>query len=189
MALAIDGALMGFLGIGVLGLVTIAAFPFWTPGDTSAGTGGGDGRALDGVLPSWLSWVMLGALATLALGLSGALSRSGPRTSHGLRFCELEVVLASAARSPAGGPPPADLPGVAPARWRVAARWLVPFGLFALGTYVVGGFWAAVVVLGAWAPALLGDRRSLYDVLAGVDVVDGVRMRRRRMARARQKST
>lgn len=190
MALVIDGALMGFLGIGVVMVVTIVSVPFWSPENASAGLSGGSAQALDGVLPAWLTWVMLGAVGLLAVGLSGAMSRSGHRVSQGFRFCELELVVESGAGRPTVGlPSEGERPEMEPARWRVASRWLTPLGLFALASVLVGGLGAAAVALAAWAPALLNGRRSLYDYLAGVVVVDGARAARQRMERKGQKGT
>ncbi len=123
-------------------------------------------------MPPWLSWVTLAVIALLAAGLSGALSRSGPRASTGMYFAELRLVRASvAADADPDRPPRVDPDDARPARWQVVARWLVPLLVFGVVTVAVSGLAAALVALAGWAVALAPGRRSVYDRLVGVTVV------------------
>ncbi len=121
-------------------------------------------------MPAWVDWVTAGIVGLGAVVLSGALWRS--RTSIGLRFAELEAVR----------------PGVAgaAARWRLAVRWLVPLALFRVLDLQIGVTLALVLVLAGWVPCLLGGRRSLYDLMAGLVVIDPVKTDRAALAAHRQ---
>ena len=67
----------------------------------------------------------------------------------------------------------------APDRWRLALRWLVPVAVFALIAWPTSLGVAAAVTLAGWLPCLAGPRRSVYDLLAGVTVIDPVATGRR----------
>ena len=101
--------------------------------------------------------------------LSGAVGRKS-RGSLGLRAGDLELRRGS----------------TLPTRWRVALRWIVPVGVFGMLASTVNLQVAAVVTVGGWALCLAGERRSAYDVLVGVTVVDPVETRRRADAARRR---
>ncbi len=171
-ALLVDWISMLVLSIIVMVVVWFATAPFvpsMTPDISAGGAPPEITGPLAGDAPVWVLALMALVLLVGVLGLSGALRDQG-RTSLGLRASELEF---------------AD---PRPARWRVAARWVVPVTLFLAIGAGNDAILAMLVVLLGWAPCLLGRRRSVYDWLAGLTVVDPTATRRRALADARQRS-
>ena len=187
-ALLIDLTLLGLAAIIAMFGTVMASAPFWdVNGQTHPTAGAGSAvLALDETVPKWVSWVVVAILAGAAVLISGALKSPGRRRSLGLTFAELCLVRAGAdadtdAALDAGldSGHAWDPASAAPAKWRVAARWLLPLATFAVLAPFTGGFLAGVVTFGGWAPALVGSRRSVYDRITGVVVVDPVRSIRR----------
>lgn len=167
-----DALLLGVIGFGVLMVSLFASTPWWHNNGQQGEGAGAALYSLNKAVPAWYGWATIGAIALLAVALSGALSRSGPRASTGLRYAELRLVRAAVARGADADRPPAAEPGaVEPARWRVALRWLAPLALFALVSAPTNALVGLVVTLAGWALAVVPGRRSLYDRLAGVTVV------------------
>lgn len=192
-ALLIDLMLLGLAAVVAIFGTVIASAPFWQVNGLTNGTGGGGGSAvfaLNEAIPAWVSWLVIGILAVAAVVLSGSLSRPGSRRSFGLKFAELCLARAGPGLDVEDGIELEDAKGhwhfgrVEPAQWRVAARWLLPLATFAVLVTLTSGFIAVLVTVAAWAPALFGPRRSVYDRLAGVVVVDPVRSMRRAQAAA-----
>jgi hypothetical protein len=193
-ALLIDLMLLGIAAVVAMFGTVMASAPFWQVNGQTNGTGGGGGSAvlaLNEAIPEWVSWVVVGILAVAAVVLSGSLSRPGSRRSFGLKFAELCLARVGTNLDVDDGIELEDAKGhwdlgrVEPAQWRVAARWLLPLATFAVLLTFTSGFIAGLVTVAAWAPALFGPRRSVYDRLAGVVVVDPVRSIRRAQEAAR----
>lgn len=171
-ALVVDALLLGVIGFGVLMASLFASTPWWHNNGQQGEGAGAALYSLNKAVPAWYSWATLGAVALLAVALSGALSRSGPRASTGMRYAELRLVRAAVAKgADADQPPDVEPERAEPARWQVAVRWLAPLVLFALVSTVASGLVALAVTLAGWALAVVPGRRSLYDRLAGVTVV------------------
>jgi hypothetical protein len=171
-ALVVDALLLGVLGFGVLLVSLFASTPWWHNNGQQGEGAGAALYSLNKAVPAWFSWATLGVVALLAVALSGALSRSGPLASTGMRYAELRLVRAAVARgADPDRPPDADRGPVEPARWQVAVRWLAPLVLFAVLSAAIPGLVAFGLTLAGWAPALLPGRRSLYDRLARATVV------------------
>lgn len=199
-ALAIDGVFLGVIVFVVMVVALIASTPFWDMDGKDGnythamGVDNASVYALNDTVPPWVSWSIVGLVGVFMVGLSGALARTGHRRSLGLVMSELRLVrwpvdLGKAfvddldepgsvvpVRSPAIEIPPWNPGALEPEGARVAARWLVPFLVFAGLAPWLSGLGAALVVLAGWLPALWGSRRSLYDRVAGVAVVDAPRL-------------
>jgi hypothetical protein len=185
-ALLIDLVLLFVVGFVVVFVAFIASTPFWDVPDPNDGarsrtaaTGAGSASvyALNETVPSWVSWAIVAVLAAVAVLLSGAARAPGRRRSLGLAIAELRLatwplVTTDPAHLPPGWTPEAVEAG----QLRVAARWLLPLALFAVLSLRLSGMAAGLLVLAGWAPSLVGARRSLYDLVAGVVVVDAVRL-------------
>ena len=152
--------------------VPIACSPFVESPQTFSTTGTNVEaalRELETTTPAWVWWLMAALFAVGVVVLSGAVGRKS-RGSLGLRAGDLELRRGS----------------TLPTRWRVALRWIVPVGAFGMLASTVNLQVAAVVTVGGWALCLAGERRSAYDVLVGVTVVDPVETRRRADAARRR---
>lgn len=185
-ALLIDLMMFGLAAVVAMFGTVLASAPFWKVNGHTVGTGGGAGStvlALNETIPGWVSWVVLGILAVAAVVLSGSVSRPGSRRSFGLVFAELCLARAGARvevdQDRVDATESWDPARVEPAQWRIAARWVLPLATFAVLVPFAGGLLAGLVTFGCWIPALVGSRRSVYDRLAGVVVVDPVRSIRR----------
>ncbi|HEY5184884.1 MAG TPA: hypothetical protein VIM19_08295 [Actinomycetes bacterium] len=171
-ALAVDTLLLGVIGLGVLLLSLVASTPWWNNNGQQGEGAGAALYSLNKAVPTWFGWATLVAIALLAVALSGALSRSGPRASTGLKYAELRLVRAGVAKDADPDlPPRVEEDAAQPARWQVAVRWLAPLVVFALVSALTDGLVGLVVALAGWAFAVVPGRRSLYDRLAGVTVV------------------
>jgi hypothetical protein len=163
---------MFVLSIIVMVVVWFATAPF-VPSMTPDINAGGAPPAITGPMagdaPVWVLCLMGLVLLVGMVGLSGA-PRALTRTSLGLRASELEFSVPQ------------------PARWRVAARWIVPVALFLAIGAGNDAILAILVVLLGWAPCLLGRRRSVYDWLAGLTVIDPTATRRRALADERERA-
>ena len=192
-ALLIDLMLLGVAAVVAMFGTIMASAPFWeVNGQTHSTAGAGSAvLAMNDTVPRWVGWVVVVILAVSCVVLSGALARPGSRRSFGLVFAELclarvgEVAVVDAdPLDPAEHWRPAS---VEPARWRVAARWLLPLTVFAVLVPLTSGLVAGLVTVGGWVPAVLGSRRSVYDRIAGVTVIDPVRSIRRAQDAAKAK--
>lgn len=182
----VDAVLLFVVGFVLVFVTFIASTPFWDVPDptdgarqrtAASGAGSAALYALNDTVPRWVSWVILVAMAAVATVLSGALAAAGRRRSLGLAIAELRV-----ARWPLRTTDPHQLPAgwssadVEPGQVRVAARWLLPLAIFGALSQVVPGSLAALMAVAGWLPGLVGPRRSLYDWVAGVAVMDAVRL-------------
>jgi hypothetical protein len=102
--------------------------------------------------PAWLGPAVLGAVLIVTWLGSARMGLGTPG----------DAVMSLSARTVDGAPLP---------RWRNLLRTGVPLALFALGV-ALGSVWIGVALVAAgWAPALVrADRRTAYDLLAGVRV-------------------
>lgn len=199
-ALAVDGVFLGVVVFVVMVVALIASTPVWDVNGKdgshtqASGLGNASVYALNDTVPTWVSWGIIAILAGLAALISGAFAKPGHRRSLGLVISELRLVrwpvdlegafvddlddpgTVAPMRHTAAEIPTWDPSRIEPSSGRVAARWLIPFVVFVLLTQPLTGLGAALVVLGGWLPALWGNRRSLYDMVTGVAVVDAVRL-------------
>ena len=174
-ALCIDLALCLMVGFAAACVALLASTVFKQSRELGHGVRFSmDGWTTTPDVPTWVTAAIVLGILAMILGLSGAFSRPGRRRSLGLAMAELRLVRwPIPARSAASRSEPAALE---PSRWRVAARWLVPVVVLVLLAQVLPVWGAGLVTVAAWLPALVGRRRSVYDVLSGTAVVDGERL-------------